>query len=248
MACLAEIDRAGCALYCLRALKKLLPLLVIVLSLFWLGCPKQPLSLDKHGSAIAPALGHHSEEMRYINHVLFARVERESHEIGTTHVGFVTLIGNDLILAEGKARTGQHEVIFRLPIQDLEGLADVSNHLQLRHAGETVVILPFIWFTDTLDTKQMDELAQILASVPRIEPLEGLQFGRGVLAAGSSLSSLRYQLQEDFPDLYDNGGVSRSQIEKPPPTPKPLYPVQLNNNLNGTPPPYPQGQYPTTGQ
>ncbi len=230
-----------------------LPLAIIAVAgaIAFSGCPKQELSLDKDGKRLAPVVGANPTEIRFINRTLYAITPVGENKTKTKYAGFVALTATDVVFGEGSPRSLRQEDVLRVPIRDIEGMTQAGPMFQIVYDGNMITGLPYRWFSDTVDRESlmefMDQLLRDDIPVIAYTRIEG--FSNRVFSSFGSYSGIgNYAVNEDFPDLYDDGGVPRDELYDRPEYPEPLYPVQFNSDLNGTPPPYPQGQYPTTGQ
>jgi hypothetical protein len=232
-----------------RAMKTPLMTICVAGAIVLTGCPKSSLTLDKDGKRLAPALGETVTEIRFINRALFAVVPEGEDTVEDKEAGFVALSSTELIFGKGRPMSSAHEDLLRIPIQDIEGMAQGGPVLQFKYEGKFFMALPYRWFSDTADLDSLNELVNQLTvdSVTEVAftPIKG--FGRTINLAGIRSGFGRDYYDDYNPDLYDNGGSPRNDYQLPE-YPEPLFPVQFNSDLNGTPPPYPPGQYPTTGQ
>lgn len=243
-------------------MKAALATAVFTASILLFGCARNSLTLEKGSQQLAPVFGADAEELVFINHVLFTKLENEQQKDNEEILGYVAVTPAELVLGEGSPRLGGEGIVLKVALSDLEGFAaPFGPYVQLSHQGERYVVFPYRWFTDTSDFQRVNELAILLQEqeVPAVEAWKVGAFGKtsyvvagdgGVLFEGTNPRP--YGGPDDRFDLYTDGGyynLDGTPIDTIPNEPaEPLFPVQLDNSLNETSPPYPEGRYPTTGQ
>lgn len=180
----------------LNSISIILALAIVCSVIIISGCGRQSLTLDKGSRQLAPVLGSDSEDLQYINHAMFAQIEDGAEKVDIDMIGIVALTSSDLILAEGAASSITEKEVLRIPILAIDGFALEGPFLQIVHQGDRFVILPYRWYSDTVDMAQLHALSELLEaqSIPTsaaadIEWTRRLIYnaeGSGVYFVGSS--------------------------------------------------------------
>lgn len=213
------------------------------------GCARMPLVLEKDGAKLAPSLGVNSEDLQFIGHVWYTMIPDDEQKPVEAHVGIAALTGTDLILRKAD---GDSSDLISIPVQHIRSVAKAPNHLEVNYQGETLAVRLYQFYTDYVDEKQTERFYYLLVeeSIPKAVATGFRGLGRTINDPPIFREATTHPdtHPEDYDLYYRDSYHSRDRYQKQPEYPEPLYPVQFNDDLNGTPPPYPPGQYPTTGQ
>lgn len=155
-------------------MKVSLPLTVAVTALWFTGCPSKTLTLEDGDRLMALALGADLGDVRFINHALIAQVEDGVGRITSSEKGLVALTSTDLILVKGSPNSITEEETLIIPVSHIEGVALEKPFFQFVYQGYRFVILPYRWYTDTVDIPKLNELFDLVVaqSVPEITGTE----------------------------------------------------------------------------
>jgi len=197
-------------------MKVTLTLAVAVAAILVTGCARSSLTLDKGSRQLAPVLGSESNDLQYINHVLFAKIDFEAEKVESNKMGLVAVTSSELILAEGSPSSISEREVQWISLSDIEGVAMSGPFLQIVYQDDRYVVLPYRWYSDTVGMEQLNVLSQLLEeqSVPTVAAAE-IQWVRGIIrnAEGAGVhvvGSLRGRHASDYNynynyDMYDTG-------------------------------------------
>ena len=130
------------------------------------GCGRSTLSLKDATNQFSPVLGSSAEDIEFINLATYAQVEDGADRVESETLGLVALTSMELILAEGSPNSISEEEIIRIPFSEMEGFALDAPFVQILRSGQRTYILPYRWYSDTVDTKKLMELSSRLARHP----------------------------------------------------------------------------------
>ena len=140
-------------------------LALAVLVLAGSGCARSTLSLDQGTKHLSPVLGSESESLQFINHAHFAKLEKDAEKVDSKKLGIVALTASELVLAEGGVSSITEAEVERIPLIQIEGVAVEGPFLQVLHQGYLHVVLPYRWYSDTVDMEQLAKLLELLESL-----------------------------------------------------------------------------------
>ena len=163
-------------------MKGTLTVIIAITAFFISGCARSSLTLDSGSDQLSPVLGSQSEDLQFINHALFARVDQAVEKVDSKKVGLVAVTSDELILAEGSPNSVSQSEVQRIPLSELDGAAMSGPFLQVLYQSDRYVILPYRWYSDTVDMKQLNALSILLEehSVPTVAAAE-VQWVRGII-------------------------------------------------------------------
>jgi hypothetical protein len=165
-------------------------LALAVVAIFLSGCGRGTLTLNEGSRHLTPILGTESGDIEFINHAVFSKVEEGAEKVDSKKVGLVAITSSELILAEGAATSVTNEEVERIPLVDIEGVAVSGPFLQVLYREYRYLVLPYRWYSDTVDMEQLTVLSEFLKdhSVPTIAA-DDVQWVRGIIhnAEGSGV-------------------------------------------------------------
>ena len=100
-------------------MKVTLTLAVAVTAILLTGCARNSLTLEKGNQQLAPVFGNESEELVFINHVLFTKFEHAEQDDVTEVLGYVAVTPTDLVLGIGGPRHGEAGVVLKVALSEL---------------------------------------------------------------------------------------------------------------------------------
>ena len=186
------------------------------------GCARSSLTLDKGSQKLAPVLGDESDELQFINHAVFAQVGKDAGKVDENKTGVVAVSYSELILAEGDISSFTAEEVARIPLNEIEGVAMEGPFLQVVHQDHRYMVLPYRWYTDTVDMKQLEHLSNLLESlsVPTIAASD-VQWvrgiirnaeGKGIHVVGPIRSRVSYNTENYNYDTRNNGYTNGNEV------------------------------------
>ncbi len=191
-------------------MKGIFALALAVATIILSGCARSALTLDQGEDQLAPVLGSQSEDLQFINHALFACIDQEAEKVDAKKVGLVAVTSTELVLAEGSPNSLSPNEVQHIPISNLDGVAMSGPFLQVVYQSDRYVILPYRWYSDTVDMEQLNALSNLLEqqSVPAMAAAD-IQWVRGVIrnAEGPGIHVVGNLLNGSQRDHYDEGWI-----------------------------------------
>lgn len=175
-------------------------------------CARSTLTLDDGSRHLTPVLGSEAEDIRFINHVVFSKVEKEAEKVVFKKVGVLAVTTSDVILTEGNASSITSEEVERIPLAEIEGAAVSGPFLQVVYKDQRYVMLPYRWYIDTVDMEKLNALADLMEelAVPTVAAAEIDWIRRRIHnAEGGGVHVVGTARQGGYayaPEYWDGGG------------------------------------------
>lgn len=196
----------------------LVALAAMIAAVAFSGCVRQHLALAD-SRQLAPVLGAESDDIQFINFALFWLEEDKEHMWKPKNAGFVALTESHLILGRGAPKEVDQDSLWRIPLSEVDGVAQFGSDLQFLCQGKRVIVYPFSPHPWTNGEGRLEELAVMLKGkfVPLIEPVEvvAIDFDQRTKSRGAIWTDGTSDGSDSDSFFYNgNGSVNDSPLNR----------------------------------
>ena len=114
-------------------MKILVPFLTGLSAFLFGGCSSHDVSMERHASRLAPALGVDASEIRFVSRGELGAIKNLNRKEFQAQKGTVVLTESDLCFVTRHARHLFSRDVSSLPLNEFEGVALVNSQIQLKH-------------------------------------------------------------------------------------------------------------------
>lgn len=144
-----------------------IPLTILSFSfpIFFSGCVTKPLTINEHGSRLADPLQVKLTEIQFLNYCGYRNIPGTQTRNFNTIPGIIAATNDELSIVRGSLNSAGKKEVIKIPIDEIDGLAQIANQLHIKHGGQLLVV--FIYGTSPFQVSynREQELVDLLSSL-----------------------------------------------------------------------------------
>jgi hypothetical protein len=135
------------------------------------GCVTQPLAINEHGPRLAEPLGVELVDIQFLNYCGYRIIPETQTKDFNTLPGIIAVTNNELSIATGNLSSAGKKAVIKIPIDEIDGLAQIGDQLQIKHGDQLLVVFIYGMYRYQVSSDREYELVHLLSklAVPRYE-------------------------------------------------------------------------------